>query len=151
MNKKNKDKKKDKKNELIIIQFLQSFFPYNLQKIIGNYYIYFHLLVILTGLTIILFCNKISYLFIVLLIICLDGIANIIFQDCPLTLLERKYCDMSMSNFKNIIYKKLGINYKCNHVYENQLEIVINSGCAVVLKIFILILCDIFNIKLSTT
>ena len=144
-------KKEKKKNKLIVIQFFENFFPTNFKKIVGNYYIYFHLLIMITGLTIILFSNKISYLLIVLLIICLDGITNIIFQDCPLTLLERKYCNMSMSKFKNIIYKKLGINYKCNHVYENQLEIIINCGCAVVLKIFILISCDIFNIKLSTT
>jgi hypothetical protein len=103
----------------------------------------------IAGILIILFSNNISYLLIVLLIICLDGIANILFQDCPLTLLEQKYCKMSMSKFKNIIYRKLGINYKCNHIYENQLEIIINVGCATVLKILVLIVCDIFNIKIS--
>ena len=100
------------------------------------------------GLIIILFSNKIIFLTIVLLVLCLDGLSNILFQDCPLTILEKKYFKISLSEIKNKIYKKLKINYNCNHVYENQLEMIINAICVTTLKIFIIIICNIFAIKI---
>ena len=131
----------------IIVEILNYIFPITIKKIIGLYYIYLHFIVLLFGLIIILFSNKIIHLIIILLVLCLDGIANILFQDCPLTVLEKKYNPISMSKLKNKIYKKLGINYKCNHIYENQLELITNAICIVTLKIFIIILCQIFYFK----
>lgn len=133
----------------IVAEILIYIFPLNVRKIIGLYYGYLHSIILLFGLIIILFSNKISHLLIVLLILCLDGIANILFQDCPLTVLEKKYCKISLSKLKNNIYKKLGVNYKCNHVYENQLEMIINGICGTTLKIFIIILWNIFSKKIS--
>lgn len=141
-------KKNNSMKKNIMAKIITTFFPTNIKKIIGLYYIYLHAIIMLLGLVIILFSNKISYLIVVLLVLCLDGIANILFQDCPITILEEKYCEISMSKLKNKIYKKLGINYKCNHVYENQLEMIINAISVTTLKIFVIIICTIFNIKI---
>lgn len=135
------------KKRNIIAELISYIYPISIKKMIGIYYVYLHFIIMICGLIIILFSNKISYLLIVLLILCLDGIANILFQDCPLTVLEKKYTQISMSKLKNKIYKKLGINYKCHHIYENQLELIINTICVITLKIFIIILLNIFKIK----
>lgn len=140
---------KNENEKLIIIELLTFFLPLSIQKLIGNYYSYLHILIMFLGLSIVLFSNNIFYLFAVLLILCLDGIANILFQDCPISVLEKKYLGMSMTELKQKIYSKLGINFKCNHAFESQLEIIINVACAIVLKILIIIFCDIFNIKIS--
>jgi len=133
----------------LIAEFLVNLIPLNKRKFISSYYVYIHLITMLLGLIIVLFSKKILHLIIILIILCLDGLANILFHDCPLTILEKKYSKMSMSKLKNRIYKKLGINYKCNHIYENQLEIIINTISVTTIKIFIIVLCDIFNIKIS--
>ena len=133
----------------LIAEFLVNLIPVNKRKFIRTYYVYLHLIVMLFGLIIVLFSKKIFHLIIVLIVLCLDGLANILFQDCPLTILEKKYSKMSMSKLKNRIYKKLGINYKCNHIYENQLEMIINTISVTTIKIFVIVLCDIFNIKIS--
>lgn len=129
-------------------KLINKIFPLTIRKMIGLYYIYIHGLIMVLGLIILLFSNKISYLIIILLILCLDGLSNILFHDCPLTILEKKYFKISMSELKNKIYKKLKIDYKCNHVYENQLEMIINAICVITLKIFIIILCNIFSLKI---
>lgn len=132
----------------IIAELLMYIYPISIKKIFGFYYVYLHFLIMFLGILVILFSNKISYLIIILLILCLDGLSNILFQDCPLTILEKKYSKISISKLKNKIYKKLGINYKCSHVYENQLEIIINAICATTLKIFIILFCNIFKINI---
>jgi hypothetical protein len=132
----------------IIAELLIYIFPLNIKKLVGFYYVYLHFLIMFLGVLVILFSNNISYLLIILLVLCLDGLSNILFQDCPLTILEKKYSKISMSKLKNRIYKKLGINYKCKHIYENQLEIIINAICATTLKIFIILCCKIFSIKI---
>lgn len=133
----------------LIAEFLVNLIPVNKRTFIRSYYIYLHLITMLFGLIIVLFSKKIFHLIIILIVLCLDGLANILFQDCPLTILEKKYSKMSMSKLKNRIYKKLGINYKCNHIYENQLEMIINTISVTTIKIFVIVLCDIFNIKIS--
>lgn len=143
-----KNTKNNTKKKLIIIEALTFFLPLTLQKFIGDYYSYIHVLIMFMGLSIVLFSNNIFNLCSVLLILCLDGMANILFQDCPLSILEKKYYGMSMAELKQKIYSKLGINFKCSHVFESQLELIINVSCAVTLKILIVIFCNIFNIKI---
>ena len=142
-------KKKINKKNLVVIDIIKLYYPLSLQKIMGNYYRIFHWLIAITGVLIVLFSSNISYLIIVLLILCLDGVTNILFQDCPISTLEKKYTGISVTELKLKIYSKLGINFKCKHSYENQLELIINVSCAIVLKIFVIIICDIFNIKIS--
>ncbi len=117
--------------------------------IMGTYYSILHNLIMLFVIIILLFCNKLNYLLIVLFIVFLDGIAIIFFQDCPLSLTEKKHLGNSCLEIKQIIYQKLGIGYNCNHTYEYTLEVIINAICLIAIKILILILCDIFGINIS--
>jgi hypothetical protein len=133
----------------LIAEFLINLIPLNKRKFIRLYYVYLHLITMMLGLIIVLFSKNIFHLLIILIILCLDALANILLHDCPLTILENKYSKISISKLKSRVYKKLGINYKCTHIYENQLELIINTISATTIKIFIIILCDIFNIKIS--
>ena len=46
-------------------------------------------------------------------------------NECPLTILEKKYMKKSSSKMKE---DKMGVMYECDHDYEKQIEIV-NVTC----------------------
>ena len=72
----------------------------------------------------------------------MNAFCIIFLQDCPLTLLERKYLNDSSCDMKLRFMKSIGIHYNCNHDYEYQLEVVTNIASATILKI-----CTIFLLK----
>jgi hypothetical protein len=143
--KKNSIEKKFQKeiHENIIRKIYRFIYPY-LSYLKGAYYGTLHTLLILACCYILLFTNNLSYLIILLLIISLDAISIVFLHDCPLTLLEKKYIGISGREIMNKIYQKINIFYHCNHLYESQLELLINVWALIVLKILFII---IFKIK----
>lgn len=125
-----------------ILKFIKKYIP---KKLIGYYYQFLHNIIIVCGVIIILFNNNLWHLILCLLIVSLDGIANIVCHDCPLTTLEKKYLKTSLCHDRKKILKKLNISYKCNHIYESQLELIVNVWALIVSKILIIILISTFS------
>lgn len=97
---------------------------------------------------IIIFNNNLCYLTILLIIVSLDALSIVVLHKCPLSTLEKKYLKKSSSEERKKILKKLGILYKCDHEYENQIELLINAWMLVAGKCLIIIFLRTFNIKL---
>lgn len=132
----------------VVREFLNNVINKDLKsKILGSYYVIIHSLIMYFGMTIILFSNNIYHLFAILLFVSLDALSVVILHDCPITLLEKKYLDSSMAQLKESQLKECNIVYKDNHLYETQIELLINLASIIILKILVLIFIDLFNIQ----
>ena len=120
-----------------------------LKKIIGSYYFIIHVILIILGCIVLLFSNNIKYLLIILNIIFIDGLAMLSYHECPLTILEQKYLDTNMSIESKSNLNNLNINHNCSHVYESQVELIINLFTLIAIKILSLILMKSFQFTLQ--
>jgi hypothetical protein len=116
-----------------------------LKKIIGNYYYTIHVILIILGCIVLLFSSNIGYLLVLLNIVLIDGLAMLSYHECPLTILEQKYLDTNMSNESKCNLNNLNINHKCSHVYESQVELIINLCTLLAIKILLLIIMKSFQ------
>lgn len=118
-----------------------------LYKIPGIYYASIHsLFMLLIGLIIYFVTDK-YFLCMTLLVISLDAFANVIFFDCPLSSLEKKYLQTSMIETRLQSIQKWGMMYSNDKCYDTQLEVIINGWTLCAAKILILIIFDWFNIN----
>ena len=120
-----------------------------MKKVIGNYYGLLHSILIIGGATIILFSKNLSHLALILFIISLDAFAIVVRHDCPLTDLEEKYLGISGKRQINEFLKSCGLVYNCSHLYESQIELVINFWALTACKIVILIVLKMWKIELN--
>jgi hypothetical protein len=128
--------KKYKNNK--IRNILLFFTPY-FKSIFGKFYSIIHLVFMLTSVLCLCFSNNIYHLFIFIIIMSFDFVSNLIYQDCPLTTLEMNYFGNSINKeFKKKMHN-LGIHYKCNHIYETQLDCIITTFSMIAIKILTLI------------
>ena len=142
-------KKKGKINNNIIRNFFNSILSKSFkEQFLGIYYYTLHGLILFLGGFILLFSNNKLFLLILLVIAACDALAIIVLHQCPLTMLEQKYIGKNISEERMKYLNKIGIVYKCNHVYEYHLEILINMISVITIKIFFLIVFDMFNIKI---
>jgi len=116
-----------------------------LKKIIGNYYYTIHVILIILGCIVLLFSSNIGYLLVLLNIVLIDGVAMLSYHECPLTILEQKYLDTNMSSESKCSLNNLNINHKCSHVYESQVELIINLFTLLAIKILFLIIMKSFQ------
>ena len=114
-------------------------------KMIGYYYQILHYIIIFGGGFIILFNTNPYHLLILLCIISLDAFANVVCHDCPLTALERKYLNSSLSHDRRDFLKKANIMYKCNHIYESQVELIVNMWTMVTCKLIVILIMRSFT------
>jgi ABC-type bacteriocin/lantibiotic exporter with double-glycine peptidase domain len=133
--KKNKQREKREKN---LGTDSESDNAYSVFK--SYYYTIIHsLLIFVYGYTL-LFNNSIYHLLVLLVIVSLNICAIMLFQDCPITKLEKKYSTNSIVE-QRILYLKNNIfMYKGTNRYESQLECVLNFWCLIAGKIFVLML-----------
>ena len=123
---------------------------YDLNALIkSQIYSFFHLVYGSLICFIIVFSTNINYLLISILIVALDGISIIFLHQCPITMLERKYIGDSDSDFRQRIIEKLGISYQCDHIYEQQIEFVINVLFIITMKLFAIMVMRTFKYKLN--
>lgn len=120
-----------------------------LKKIIGNYYYSIHVILIILGCIVLLFSSNIGYLLVLLNIVLIDGVAMLSYHECPLTILEQKYLDSNMSVESKCNLNNLNINHKCSHVYESQVELIINLCTLLAIKILFLIIMKSFQFTLQ--
>jgi hypothetical protein len=114
-----------------------------------SYYYHIHNAFIFSVGFILLFNTNITHLSFLLIIISLDAVSVVILHECPLTAMEKKYLGYTSCEQRNDILKNMGIMYNCDHNYEKQLELLINVWLLISGKILIIILLNMFNIKLS--
>ena len=112
-------------------------------------YIMIHSLLIFLVSFAFIFSTNIIHLIIVLIVVSLDAFAIVVMHCCPLTILEKKYMKHSSSDLRKECLKNLGISYKCNHVYENQIELLINIWLLIAIKCLTIIFFSVANIKLT--
>jgi len=143
--------KKKYKVDNIVRNFFNNILSKNFkEKILGTYYYTLHGLILFLGVFILLFSINKFYLVLLLIIASCDALAIIVLHQCPLTMLEQKYLGKNISEERMKLLNKIGIVYKCNHVYEYHLEILINMISVITIKIFFLICFDIFGLDLFT-
>jgi len=109
---------------------------------LGTYYRIVHWILIFLGTFLILFDENPWHLIILLIIVTSDGAANIMIHDCPLTMYETMYLGTSLSDERKSMWKKFKIPFDCEHVYESQLELIVNIWILCANKIFILFLLE---------
>lgn len=120
-----------------------------IKYITGCYYGLLHTILIGFGALLILFSNNVYGLCVLLLIVSLDALAIVVRHDCPLTQMEQKYLGISGKKQINEFLKKCGIVYKCNHIYESQLEFMINIWALIACKIVVLLFLKMLKIELK--
>jgi hypothetical protein len=116
---------------------------------IGSQYYFLHQIFTVCIAFILCFSNNINHLSVILLIVFIDALSVSLAHDCPLTIMERQYLGTSSVDHKHTIMKNMGINYKCDHIYEQVIELLIAVFLMICMKIFFLIIFNTFNIKLS--
>ena len=138
------------KNKNIIRNFFNDILSKSFkEKFLGTYYYTLHGLILFLGVFILLFSTNKFYLILLLVIATCDTLAIIVLHQCPLTMLEHKYLGKNISEEKMKLLNKAGIVYKCNHVYEYHLEILINMISVITIKIFFLICFDMFGLSVK--
>jgi len=127
---------------------LRSLVPY-MKPLIGCYYGFLHICVMIIGATVLLFDNNVLHLFLILSCISIDALSCVILHNCPLTLLERKYLGVGWKGFQNKIFKKIKIDFRCNHEYEATVELLTNLGALTMFKILFICLVNCFPISFT--
>ena len=108
-------------------------------SLLGYYYQIYHYIIIFGGGFVILFNTNPYHLLVLLIIISLDAFANVVVHDCPLTTLERKYMNSSLAHDRREHLFGANICYTCNHVYESQVELIVNMWTMVACKIIVIL------------
>ncbi len=127
---------------------LRMLVPY-VKPIIGCYYGVVHVCIMIVGAILLLFDNNLLHLLVVLSCVSIDGLSCVILHNCPLTLLERKYLGIGWKGFQNKIFKKIKIDFRCNHEYESTIELLTNLGALIMLKILSICLMNCFPISFT--
>jgi len=129
-----------------------SIFIYNyfkLENINFKKYHIIHSIYIFLIIFIVLFNTNLFHLIILLIMMSLDAFSIVVFHKCPLTLLERKHLNINSYKERKKFIKNTGILYKCNHEYEEQLELLINVWMLITSKCLIIIFLKMFNFKIT--
>lgn len=116
------------------------------KEIIGTYYQWAHNLIIYGGGFLILFNSNPIHLIILLIIITLDGVANTIRHNCPLTEMEKKYLGTSLTEERKKTLCNAGILYKSSdNIYESQFEVIVNMWTLTAVKIIVILIVRSFT------
>lgn len=142
---KTKLEKKIKKHKNVIRDFSKDYITY----FTGWYYGLLHTILIVFGGLLILFSNNVYTLCVLLLIVSLDAFAIVVRHDCPLTQMEEKYLGISGKKQINEFLKGCGVVYNCSHLYESQLEMMINIWALTACKILVLLFLKMLKIELK--
>jgi hypothetical protein len=129
-------------------EILRMLVPY-LKPIVGCYYGTLHICIMILGATLLLFDNNVIHLWLLLSTISVDAFSTVILHNCPLTLLERKYLGIGWKGFRTNFFKKIKIDYRCNHEYENTIELLSNLGALTMFKILLICVMHCFPVSFT--
>jgi hypothetical protein len=118
--------------------------------VIGSIYYSLHQVFIFFIGFISTFSFNIVFLSAILVIVSMDALSIVVLHDCPLTMMEKKYLGTSICEHRNIILKELGISYRCDHIYEQTIELLINVWMLISMKICLIILFRMFRVDIMT-
>jgi hypothetical protein len=103
----------------------------SLDLFLGMFYLCCHQLYCIFIITIICFTTNINYLFILLIIVCVNLISNIIFKTCPIYLMEQKYINtcLGQSTMKmyDISFNLVKQNIKCKKHFTKHINYCIDE------------------------
>jgi hypothetical protein len=116
-------------------------------KFLGYYYVFLHYIIIILSSIIILFNNNPFHLTLLLILLSLDAFSIVVLHNCPLTILERKYLKHSLAKNRMKSLKKSRIMYNCNHLYETQIELLINVWMLIACKILFILSIKTINVN----
>ena len=114
-------------------------------KIVGWYYQFIHYLIIILAGIVMLFNNNPFCLTLLLIVISLDAFSIVVLHNCPLTILEEKYLKTSLVKDRMKKLRKSKIVYNCHHIYEQQIELLINVWSIIACKILFILTMKTFN------
>ena len=120
----------------------------NSECLLGSYYYIIHLTIIFFNAFITMFSTNLFHLSIVLLVVSMDAWSVVILHGCPLTLLEKKYLNITSCEQRKSCFDIMGLLHNCEHYYENVLELLVNVWCAVAMKLLIIVFLSCFKLKL---
>ena len=83
-----------------------------------------------------------------ILVIPMDIFENIMNHDCPLTSFEEKYSQNSTTHDFARRVSQLGIFCKCTHIYEKQINALMNIFLMILGKIVIILLVNLYRVIL---
>ena len=122
-----------------IVRIFSKKYSGTVRKMIGRYYVILHSVLVLFIVYCVLFSSNLFHLLILFNFTALDALAVVICHDCPITALEQKYLNMSTLATQRKQWQTMGIQYKCNHQYEYQLESLTNLSTVIAIKMFCII------------
>ena len=128
-------------------QIINIISPY-IKPYIGYFFYYIHVFFMIFSVLCLCLSNNILHLSSLLLIMALDVIFILTVHQCPLTILEKKYLGTSINHKIKENLQRAGINYRCNHIYESQLECVITMCSMISSKMFVLIFVEAIKLYL---
>jgi hypothetical protein len=149
-----KTKKEKNKNKNNIIREISNFLNerYNIKYLKSiSIYSHIHNIFIFLLSFILLFNCNIYHLLVLLGIVSLDAFSIVVLHECPLTMLEEKYSNISIFKERLKLIKSSGIVYNCNHKYEQQIELLINVWLLVAGKCACILFLKSFNLKLCNS
>jgi hypothetical protein len=118
-----------------------------IERCIGFSIAFAHWILCAGTVIVILLTNELPILIIINMYLYFILILNIIFSDCPITLLEEKFLD---TNLLDIYSNFFPDRYIINNRGYNSLQIILMATFAITTKIFLLILKHIFKTFLLT-
>lgn len=152
-----KNKQNKSKNEFhscdIFNQVMSFCHPYLKNFDLRKHYLYqaIHTIYIWAVGAILLFDCNLIHLMVLLIILSLDAISIVILHECPLSILERRYCGVTLADTRTVILKNSGIAYNCSHEYEKQIELLINIWTLIAGKCMGVVVLNMLNIKIVDT
>lgn len=104
--------------------------------ILSGYYSVLHIILMVLCTLTLTFCTNVIILTSLLVILLIDGISNVFFKNCILTIYEDRYSSSNgITNSFRIFMNSLQIGYERKNVYESQLETIVNVWCMTAFKI----------------
>ena len=104
--------------------------------------------ILFTGAAImILISNDVSILIVIAIYLCGILVLNLLFQDCPITLLEDKFLDKTMIDTYSGTITGECISSNANTIHRSQIviQIILTSLFLVSVKVFLLLLKHVFH------
>lgn len=106
----------------------------------GLFYRNLHFIFMIMTALCVCFVNHVGYLVVLLLIISITFAANVIMQNCPLTLLEERYMNTSLILEYRKYMQSAGFGYTNASTKEQQMDTLVTTFSMIAVKLMVIML-----------
>lgn len=106
----------------------------------GLFYRHLHFIFMIMTALCVCFVNHVGYLVVLLLIISITFAANVIMQNCPLTLLEERYMNTSLILEYRKYMQSAGFGYTNASTKEQQMDTLVTTFSMIAVKLMVIML-----------